>query len=144
MIGHRHTQTDTDIWLISHRRTTDILDINELTYLINAAIFEVNRILGPGFLEKVYQNALMVELVSRRLKATAQVPIKVNYKGKEVGEYYADIQVENLVILELKAVDSLQKIHEAQLLNYLKATGYKIGLLVNFTYPRAEIKRFVM
>ena len=120
------------------------MDINELTYLINAAIFEVNRVLGPGFLEKVYQNALMVEWVSRGLKAEAQVPIKVNYKGKEVGEYYADIVVENLVILELKAVDSLQKIHEAQLLNYLKATGYKIGLLVNFTYPRAEIKRFVM
>jgi len=120
------------------------LDINELTYLISAAIFEVNRVLGPGFLEKVYQNALMAELLSRGLKAEAQVPIKVSYKGKEVGEYYADIVVENLVILELKAVDSLQKIYEAQLLNYLKATGYEVGLLVNFTYPRAEIKRFVM
>lgn len=120
------------------------MDINDLTYLINVAVLEVNRVLGPGFLEKVYQNALMVDLVSKGLEAEAQVPIKVSYKGKEVGEYYADIAVEKLVIVELKAVDSLQKIHEAQLLNYLKATGYKIGLLVNFTYPKAEIKRFAM
>ena len=120
------------------------MDINELTYLINGAIFEVNHELGAGFLEKVYVNALLVELISRGLKAESQVPIRVNYKGTEVGEYYADIVVENQVILELKAVDSLQKIHEAQLLNYLKATGHKIGLLVNFTHPKAEIKRFVL
>ena len=120
------------------------MDINELTYLINGAIFEVNRVLGPGFLEKVYENALLVELIDSGLKAENQVPIEVKYKGKEVGEYFADIVVENQVILELKAVDSLQKIHEAQLLNYLKATGYKIGLLVNFTHPKAEIKRFIL
>jgi GxxExxY protein len=120
------------------------MDINELTYQINGAIFEVNRVLGAGFLEKVYENALLIELIARGLKAENQIPIKVQYKGKEVGEYYADIVVENQVILELKALDSLQKIHEAQLLNYLKATGYKIGLLVNFTHPKAEIKRFVM
>ncbi|MBW2173467.1 MAG: GxxExxY protein [Deltaproteobacteria bacterium] len=120
------------------------MDINEITYQINGAVFEVNRELGPGFLEKVYENALLVELVERGLKVESQVPIKVKYKGKEVGEYYADIVVENRVILEIKVADSLQKIHEAQLLNYLKATGYNIGLLVNFTYPKAEIKRFVM
>ena len=120
------------------------MDINELTYQINGAIFEVNRVLGAGFLEKVYENALLIELIDRGLKAENQIPIKVQYKGKEVGEYYADIVVEKQVILELKALDSLQKIHEAQLLNYLKATGYKIGLLVNFTHPKAEIKRFVM
>ncbi|MBE9570682.1 MAG: GxxExxY protein [Proteobacteria bacterium] len=120
------------------------MDINELTYLINGAIFEVIHQLGGGFLEKVYENALMVELRNRGLKAKNQVPIKVHYKGTKVGEYYADIVVENQVILEIKAIDSLQKIHEAQLLNYLKATGYKIGLLVNFIHPKAEIKRFVM
>jgi len=87
---------------------------------------------------------LLVDLIGRGLKAENQVPIKVKYKGVEVGEYYADIVVENQVILEIKAVDSLQKIHEAQLLNYLKATGYKIGLLVNFTHPKAEVKRFVL
>ncbi len=120
------------------------MDVNELTYLINGAIFEVNRQLGAGFLEKVYEKALLVELLDRGLKAENQVPIKVDYKGREVGEYYADIVVENQVILEIKAIESLQKIHEAQLLNYLKATGYKIGLLVNFKHPKAEVKRFVL
>ena len=121
-----------------------MVDINELTYQINGAIFEVNSVLGAGFMEKVYENALLVELNGRGLKSENQVPIKVKYKGKEVGDYYADIIVEKKVIWELKAVDSLQKIHEAQLLNYLKATRYKIGLLVNFTYPKAEIKRFIL
>jgi len=119
------------------------MNIDDITYRINGAIFEVNHKLGAGFLEKVYQNALMVELAAIKLKAESQVPIVVKYKGVDVGEYFADIVVENQVILELKAVDSLQKIHEAQLLNYLKATGYKIGLLVNFTHPKTEIKRFV-
>ena len=119
------------------------MDIRELTYLINGAVFEVNRVLGPGFLEKVYENSMMVELKKRNLKAQAQVPVKVEYKGEIVGEYFADIVVEDRIILELKAIESLQKIHEAQLLNYLKATDYKIGLLINFTYPKAEIKRFV-
>jgi len=120
------------------------MDINELTYQINGAIFEVNKVLGVGFLEKIYENALLIELQDRRLKAASQVPIIIKYKNKEVGEYFADIVVENKVILELKAVESLEKIHEAQLLNYLKATGYKIGLLVNFTHPKAIIKRFVL
>jgi len=120
------------------------MNIDDITYKINGAIFEVNRELGAGFLEKVYENALMVELAYRKLKAESQVPIAVRYKGVEVGEYFADIVVEDQVILELKVVDSLQKIHEAQLLNYLKATGYKIGLLINFTHPKAEIKRFIL
>jgi GxxExxY protein len=120
------------------------MDVNELTYLINGAIFEVNRQLGAGFLEKVYEKALLIELLDRGLKAETQVPVKVKYKGREVGEYYADIVVENKVILEIKSIDSLQKIHEAQLLNYLKATGYKLGLLVNFKHPKAEIKRLVV
>jgi len=119
------------------------MDINELTYKINGAIFEVNRELGAGFLEKVYENALLVELNKMGIKAENQVPVRVQYKGKDVGEYCADIVVENQVLLELKAVESLQKIHEAQLLNYLKATEFKIGLLVNFIHPKAEIKRFI-
>ena len=72
------------------------------------------------------------------------MPIKIAYKGREVGDYFADIVVEAKIVLELKAVSSLEKIHEAQLLNYLKATGFKIGLLVNFTYPKAEVKRFIL
>jgi GxxExxY protein len=86
----------------------------------------------------------MIELPKRGLNAESQVPIKVSYKGEQVGEYFADIVVEDQVIIELKSIESLQKIHEAQLLNYLNATGYKVGLLVNFTFPKAEIKRFVL
>ena len=118
--------------------------INDITYTINGAVYEVNKVLGAGFLEKVYENALLVELRGRGLKAESQLPIKVSYKNEVVGEYFADIVVEGQVIIELKAVDQLQKIHEAQLLNYLKATSYKIGLLINFTHPKAEIKRFVV
>ena len=122
----------------------DPVDINELTFRIRRAVFQVNKLLGSGFLEKVYENALLVELRDIGLKAEEQVPVKVRYKGREIGEYFADIVVENQVILELKAIECLQKVHEAQLLNYLKATGYKIGLLINFTYPKAQIKRFIL
>ena len=122
----------------------NMMDLNEVTYLINGAIFEVNRVLGGGFLEKAYENALLLELKNRGLKAEAQVPISVVYKGNTVGDYYADIVVEDQVILEIKAIDALQKIHEAQLLNYLKATGIRVGLLVNFRHPKAQIKGMVL
>ena len=120
------------------------MDINELTYQINGAAYEVNKVLGHGFLEKVYENALLVELGIRGLEAKNQVPINVFYKDRITGEYFADIVVENQVLLELKAVEALQKIHEAQVLNYLKATGFEVGLLINFTFPKAEIKRFIL
>ena len=120
------------------------MDINELTYAIRGAIFEVNNILGPGFLEKIYENALLIELRIRGMKAESQVPLKVSYKDNVVGEYFADILVENHVIIELKTVESFEKIHEAQVLNYLKATGLKIGLLVNFKHQKADIKRLVL
>ena len=120
------------------------MKINDITYAINGAIFEVNKILGPGFLEKVYENALLYELIRRGLKAVAQAPITVNYKDQCVGEYFADILVEDRVIIELKTVERIEKIHEAQLLNYLKATGIQVGLLVNFRHPKAEIKRLVL
>jgi GxxExxY protein len=120
------------------------MDINDVTYAINGAVFEVNRILGPGFLEKVYENALLVQLKRRGLKAESQVPIKVFYKENAVGEYIAEIFVEKKVIVELKTVEKLDKIHEAQLLNYLKATGIQVGLLINFHHPKVEIKRMVL
>ena len=119
------------------------MNINDITYAINGAVFEVNRVLGPGFLEKVYENAVLIELRSRGLKAESQVPIKVLYKEDVVGEYLADILVEERVVVELKTVERLEKTHEAQLLNYLKATGLNIGMLVNFRHPKAEIKRLV-
>ena len=95
--------------------TRGIMDRDDLTYKVRGAIFEVNKVLGHGFLEKVYENALMVEFRLQGIGAQSQVPIRVMYKGEEVGEYVADIVVENQIILELKAIDSLQKIHEAQL-----------------------------
>ncbi len=127
-----------------NRCAIKIMDIDELTYCINGAIFEVNRILGSGFMEKVYENALLIEFNERGLKAENQIPIKIEYKDRIVGEYVADIIVEDQVLLELKCCESLQKVHEAQILNYLRATGFKIGLLVNFKYPKAEIKRFIL
>ena len=120
------------------------MELNDITYAINGAVFEVNRVLGAGFAEKVYEKALLVEFHRRGLKAESQVPVTVQYKEVIVGEYLVDIVVEDRVIIELKAVERIQKVHEAQLLNYLKATGFKLGLLINFKYPKAEIKRFVM
>ena len=120
------------------------MELNDITYTINGAVFEVNRVLGPGFLEKVYENALLIELKERELEAQNKAPIKVSYKGNSVGEYFADILVEGKVIIEIKTVERLDRIHGAQLLNYLKATGIRIGLLVNFKHPKAEIKRMVM
>ena len=120
------------------------MDLDHLTYKINGAVFEVNRVLGAGFLEKVYENALLVELNKQGVKAQSQVPIKVSYKDQVVGDYFADLIVDDRVIVELKTVDRIEKIHEAQVLNYLKATGLKVALIVNFKNTRAEIKRFVL
>jgi GxxExxY protein len=120
------------------------MEINDITYKINGAVFEVNRVLGAGFLEKVYENALLFEIKKQGLKAERQVPIKVLYKKQLVGEYIADIFVEKKVVVEIKTIENLDKMHEAQLLNYLKATRLQIGLLVNFKHPKAEIKRMVL
>jgi len=120
------------------------MDLSDITYGIRGAVFEVNRVLGSGFLEKVYENALLIELRARGFKAESQVPIKTYYKENVVGEYFADIFVEGKVIVELKAVEKLEKPHEAQLLNYLKGTGIQVGILVNMRHPKAEIKRMVL
>ncbi|MCF7979468.1 MAG: GxxExxY protein [Chromatiaceae bacterium] len=120
-----------------------MLQEEELTYRIRGCVFEVFRELGAGYLEKVYQNALLIELRQAGLQAEAEVGLRVNYKGQEVGQYVADIIVEKKVLIELKAVSTLTAAHEAQLLNYLKATNKRIGLLINFTHPKAQIKRLV-
>jgi len=120
------------------------MEINDITYAIRGAVFGVNKILGCGFLEKVYERALIYELRERGLKAESQLPLKVLYKDNLVGDYFADIIVEDCVIVELKAADRMEKIHEAQLLNYFKATGINVGLLVNMKHPKAEIKRMVL
>lgn len=130
-INHSHGHTDLLFATDTHGHTqtnwgTKNVDIEQLTYQIRGAIFEVNRILGPGFLEKVYERALLLELRERGLKVESQVSINVKYKGQNVGEYFADIVVEDLVILELKCLDFLQKIHEAQILNYLKQRALRL------------------
>ncbi len=119
------------------------MTIDEITYAINGAVFEVMKVLGHGFLEKVYENALVVELKNRGLTVESQVPISVSYKGEAVGEYIVDLFVEGKVIIELKTVEKIEKIHEAQIINYLKATAIQIGLLINFKHPKAEIRRIV-
>ena len=104
----------------------------EITDKIIKAYYNVYNTLGYGFLEKVYENALMIELKSFGLSCVKQKPILVYFKENCVGEYFADIIVENCVILELKAAEALVEEHEAQLLNYLKATEIEVGLLLNF------------
>jgi GxxExxY protein len=119
-------------------------EINRLTEKIIARVYRVSNTLGSGFLEKVYENALAIELRNNGLKVEQQHPIKVVYDGQAVGDFAADLLVESCVIVELKAVRTLDDVHSALCLNYLKATGLKICLLVNFGRPRVEIKRLVL
>ena len=103
-----------------------------LTQEIIAAAYQVHKILGGGFLEKVYENAMVVELGKRDILVQQQYPIEVFYEGQRVGQYYADLWVDNQVVVELKALENLSKEHEVQLVHYLSATGVEIGLLINF------------
>jgi GxxExxY protein len=114
----------------------------ELTEPIIKTFYDVYNELGYGFLEKVYQNAMVFELKLRGYKVEAQKQIKVFYKAKEVGEYFADILVNDLVILELKAADSIVEEFEHQILNYLKGTNIEVGLLLNFG-KKPEFRRKV-
>lgn len=113
---------------------------HNLTELIIKCFYEVYGQLGYGFLEKVYEHSMMIELTRNGLNARNQQPMKVLYKGELVGDYLADIVVEQAVIVELKAVDVLVQEHESQLINYLKATNIEVGLLLNFG-TRPEIRR---
>lgn len=115
----------------------------ELTDIIIKTFYEVYNELGYGFLERVYQNSLYLELKNKGLNVEAQKKIKVYYKGIEVGEYYADLIVEDLIILELKAADCIVAAFENQILNYLKGTNCEVGLLLNFgTKPEFRRKIF--
>jgi GxxExxY protein len=112
----------------------------ELTERIIAAYYQVYNTLGWGFLERVYQNALFLELKKQQMSVVPQARIEVRYKGTVVGEYFADLLVENTVIVEIKAAEQIATEHEAQLLNYLKATSIDVGLLFNFG-PKPTFKR---
>ncbi|WP_321348378.1 GxxExxY protein [uncultured Draconibacterium sp.] len=113
---------------------------SDLTEAIIKCFYKVYNELGYGFLEKVYHNALLIELQNEELKVESQKPIKVSYQGDVVGEYYADIIVEDVVIIELKATETVTEAHEYQLINYLKATNIEVGLLLNFG-KKPEIRR---
>jgi GxxExxY protein len=117
--------------------------LNEITEKVIGCAYTVANELGAGFLEKVYENALRLELIANGLSALPQHPIPVLYRGEVVGDYYADLLVENLVLVELKAVKEFDDVHKAQCINYLKATGLRICLLINFGKSKIEIKRIV-
>lgn len=117
------------------------MDLETLLTSVIDACYQVHRALAPGYLESVYKHALLHELKMRKIAAVPEVAMKVMYKGEVVGEFRADIVVENSVVLELKAVSQLTVQHEIQLVNYLSCTGIDNGLLVNFGSDRMEIKR---
>ena len=117
--------------------------LEPLTQKVLSAIFEVSNVLGCGFLEKVYRRALVQELALRGLKSKAEASLAVHYKGLPVGEYFADILVEDVLVVELKCVEHLAIEHKAQCLNYLRASGLGLCLLVNFHNPKVEWKRII-
>jgi GxxExxY protein len=114
----------------------------EITGKVIGCAFNVINELGAGFLESVYQNAMIILLREKGVSAESQHPVKVSFRGECVGDFYADILVDGKVIVELKAVKTIAPEHEAQIINYLKATGIEFGLLINFGNPRLEYKRF--
>jgi GxxExxY protein len=120
-------------------------DLDQIAYNVIGAAIEVHRELGSGYLESVYESALCIELTAQGISYTRQSAINIEYKGQSIGEGRADIIVEEQLIVELKTVDALAPIHKAQLMSYLKATGYQLGLLINFNVPilKEGIKRVI-
>lgn len=117
-------------------------ELNSLTELIIGSAYTVANEFGFGFLEKVYENALRVLLIRAGLVVKQQEPILVRFQGAVVGEYFSDLLVEDCIIIELKSAKAIDEAHKAQCVNYLKATGMKICLLINFGPEKVEIKRF--
>ncbi|MFH0939891.1 MAG: GxxExxY protein [Planctomycetota bacterium] len=114
----------------------------QITKSVIGCAFEVINELGAGFLESVYEKALLLALIQKGMSAIPQHPIKVMFRGECVGNFYADLFVEANVIVELKAVKAIVPEHQAQIINYLNATGIEVGLLINFGNPKLEYKRF--
>jgi GxxExxY protein len=119
-------------------------EINRVTEKIINCAYRVSNALGSGFLEKVYENALAIELRQSGLRVVQQHPIKVFYNQNVVGDYVADLFIEDCVIVEMKTTKVLDEVHSAQCMNYLKATGLKVCLLLNFGKPRVDVKRIVL
>ena len=123
------------------------MKFDDLSNKVIGCALEVHRVLGPGLLESAYERALCHELVGAGLKVETQVPVPINYKGVTLDcGFRLDLLVDSKLIVELKSIDALQPVHEAQLLTYLKLTGLKIGLLINFNVPllRQGLKRLVL
>jgi GxxExxY protein len=122
------------------------MHLDELAHSVIGAAIEVHRVLGPGYLEKTYQKALEIELALRGVPFTPQHPVALAYKGHDVGEGLLDLLVDNALVVELKAVDTLAAIHKAQVISYLKATGLHLGLLINFntTVLKNGIQRIIL
>jgi GxxExxY protein len=117
---------------------------SNLTETVIGSAFEISRVLGAGFLEKVYERALLRELMLRGVRVRSQVSFPVCYKGQSIGEYLADLVVEEKLLVELKCVDRFATEHLAQCINYLKASGTRVALLINFQRPKVEWKRVVL
>jgi GxxExxY protein len=117
--------------------------LNALAEAVVGAAFEVSNVLGPGFLEKLYERALVKELALRGIAATPQVPYSVIYKGQPIGEYIADLVVDDRLLVELKCTHRLADEHLAQCINYLTASGLHLAVLINFQHPKVEWRRIV-
>src|ERR1051325_3637900 len=117
--------------------------VDSVVEVVIGAAYEVSNALGAGFLEKVYERALARELALRGLAVKSQVPYRVDYKGQLVGEYVADLIVENCVLIELKCVERFSNEHIAKCINYLKASHLRLALLINFQKPKVEWKRII-
>jgi GxxExxY protein len=117
------------------------MEREDLTHKVIGCAYQVYNNLGFGFLESVYRKAMVIEIEASGLQVQQESPLKVHYRDQVVGDFFADLLVDNELIVELKSVESLGKIHEAQLVNYLVATGIEIGLLINFGSKGIDIKR---
>ena len=116
----------------------------ELTGEIIDSAYSVHNTLGCGLLEKIYENAIAWELELRNKKVFSQKEFKVIYREKEVGIYYADLVVEDKVVVEVKAVEEIDNVHRAQILNYMKISGLRVGLIINFAKPKLVYERFII
>jgi len=121
-------------------------EVDALAYAVIGAALEVHRVLGPGYIESVYEKALQIELEMRGIPFSPQQVVTVDYKGQQIGEGRLDLLVDNSLVVELKAVEALLPVHSMQLHSYLKATGHKLGLLINFNVPllRDGTKRVIL
>ncbi len=141
--NNRQTTDDTD----GHRKVMSLEKeflYKDLTKDILDSAFKVQNVLGCGLLERVYNNALVWDLELKKRKVSLQQQYKVVYREKEVGLYYADLVIEDKVIVEIKSVEKIDDVHRAQLLNYLRISGIRVGLLINFSKPKLEYERLII